>query len=54
MEIIWLVLFLLLIVVGVCICFDTSNLAGTDLDPDRDPFQDIPGQQLVPGEQLFA
>ena len=23
-------------------------------DPDRHPFQDIPGQEIIPGEQLYA
>jgi len=26
----------------------------SNMMPDRDPFQDIPGQFIIPGEQLYA
>lgn len=51
----WIVFVAIIIGVVIYNIINISNKSNRPYtDPDRHPFQDIPGQEIIPGEKLYA
>lgn len=57
-QLVGIALFIGIVVLIFCSCTKSSRSKRASRDdyedPDRHPFQDIPGQAIMPGEQLYG